>query len=499
MQIESRDLASADNHEIDALDTADTQIEEAEQKAFVDELSPSIAQQFNSYREQNKDMKPGERPPSTEIVDLTTTEVQSYARNFELDHRVIKSPKIKIEPMDEPPSSLALADTSHCESDDENYGCDGEYGAASKSQFTNAVDHFEEDNSSDMESEPMDEFDEESEIPDDILRELSEHKDVPESDDEEHDDQEHDDQEHNDEEHDDKEYDGEEPEDDRMEEDEDHEAYVEEEDLEGTAGNGKPGRARIARPKTKGRKKTNEIGLDKLKTDFKDIFRGNQHKTITDLNVAEGHRRDHTLLYIADEAPEPLREKAYEEARAIAAQMKFFKRVKGQTSVKYQKEGHKWLIEGMNTPLYTFQMYGVAMMLGFEKTSKFKGGLLADSMGLGKTIQTLALIVNSRPASKPRSTLIVVPKALRLQWLAAAKEHCGGKTFARTQLWAAIKEYGITKDIHKFDIVIATYHELSVKGTALHSQDWLRVCVDEGTCSPQNKLSTIQNSVQSEG
>jgi SNF2 family DNA or RNA helicase len=47
-----------------------------------------------------------------------------------------------------------------------------------------------------------------------------------------------------------------------------------------------------------------------------------------------------------------------------------------------------------------------------------KGGILADQMGLGKTVMMLANIVNGRPdpKKKQRATLIVAAPALVSQW-----------------------------------------------------------------------------------
>ena len=67
-------------------------------------------------------------------------------------------------------------------------------------------------------------------------------------------------------------------------------------------------------------------------------------------------------------------------------------------------------------PLMEHQKLGLAWMKGMEEGSN-KGGILADGMGLGKTIQALALMV-SRRSTNPhcKTTLIVAPIALLKQW-----------------------------------------------------------------------------------
>ncbi len=45
------------------------------------------------------------------------------------------------------------------------------------------------------------------------------------------------------------------------------------------------------------------------------------------------------------------------------------------------------------------------------------GGILADEMGMGKTVQMLAtMTVSPPPSSKPKGTLIVCPVGLLDQW-----------------------------------------------------------------------------------
>lgn len=55
--------------------------------------------------------------------------------------------------------------------------------------------------------------------------------------------------------------------------------------------------------------------------------------------------------------------------------------------------------------LKSFQLEGLDWMIKQEK-SKWKGGLLGDEMGMGKTIQAVSLIMSDYPAKSP--TLVVV-------------------------------------------------------------------------------------------
>ncbi|KAI0477367.1 SNF2 family N-terminal domain-containing protein [Xylariaceae sp. FL0804] len=70
----------------------------------------------------------------------------------------------------------------------------------------------------------------------------------------------------------------------------------------------------------------------------------------------------------------------------------------------------------MSCTLLPYQRVGLTWLKKQEESSH-KGGILADGMGLGKTIQAIALMLE-RPPTDPRqrTTLIVVPVALLKQW-----------------------------------------------------------------------------------
>ncbi len=60
----------------------------------------------------------------------------------------------------------------------------------------------------------------------------------------------------------------------------------------------------------------------------------------------------------------------------------------------------KWLIKGMESPLYHHQLLGAQWMVQRELSSQQpNGGLLADSMGLGMTVQMLACMVGNPPGA----------------------------------------------------------------------------------------------------
>ena len=69
----------------------------------------------------------------------------------------------------------------------------------------------------------------------------------------------------------------------------------------------------------------------------------------------------------------------------------------------------------MKTTLKHYQILGTAFMRRRETGSdRPRGGIMADAMGLGKTLMSLANIVNGKPKGKGklRTTLIVASPSL---------------------------------------------------------------------------------------
>ena len=71
--------------------------------------------------------------------------------------------------------------------------------------------------------------------------------------------------------------------------------------------------------------------------------------------------------------------------------------------------------------LVPYQPAGVKWMLERELSDNAPGGILADEMGLGKTIMTIATMIGN----PQKNTLLIVPKAVLLQWQRAFKQFAG--------------------------------------------------------------------------
>lgn len=97
----------------------------------------------------------------------------------------------------------------------------------------------------------------------------------------------------------------------------------------------------------------------------------------------------------------------------------------------------KWLVKGMKSTLYHHQLLGAQWMVSRELSDTAPyGGLLADSMGLGKTVQTLACMVGNPPSPDDHkrglhATLIVVPSSVIGQWMTEIRAHAEETTFPK--------------------------------------------------------------------
>lgn len=74
--------------------------------------------------------------------------------------------------------------------------------------------------------------------------------------------------------------------------------------------------------------------------------------------------------------------------------------------------------DSITRKLKPFQLEGLNWMMEQEKT-QYRGGLLGDEMGMGKTIQAVSLIMSDFPQREP--TLVIVPPVALMQWVSEIK------------------------------------------------------------------------------
>ncbi|KAG8781251.1 hypothetical protein FRC16_002901 [Serendipita sp. 398] len=119
-------------------------------------------------------------------------------------------------------------------------------------------------------------------------------------------------------------------------------------------------------------------------------------------------------------------------------------------------------LPGMQTALLAHQVIGVSWMLQREREDAkwARGGILADAMGLGKTVQSIGVIC-ANPSTDPgcAATLIVAPLALLEQWKQEISWKCEEGTF-NVLIYHGPNRPKNKHEIMKYDIVLTTYHTL---------------------------------------
>ncbi|KAJ2098960.1 DNA repair protein rad16 [Coemansia sp. S142-1] len=146
--------------------------------------------------------------------------------------------------------------------------------------------------------------------------------------------------------------------------------------------------------------------------------------------------------------------------------------------------------------LLPFQQEGVEWM-AHQEHSMFKGGILADEMGMGKTLQTIALMLVNR--GKP--TLVICPTVALLQWkseIEAATDALSVFVYYGNERKKILDDQGKVdaSEFAKYDVVLTTYAVMEsgfrrerfgyrLKGvlhretSVLHSINWFRIVLDE--------------------
>jgi adenine-specific DNA-methyltransferase len=108
-----------------------------------------------------------------------------------------------------------------------------------------------------------------------------------------------------------------------------------------------------------------------------------------------------------------------------------------------------------------------------------KGAILADEVGLGKTIEA-GLVISQRWAERKRRVLVITPSNLRKQWHQELTE----KFFLpcrilETKSYNAAVKSGDTFPFRCRDIVICSYHFAKAKASDIKATKWDLAVIDE--------------------
>lgn len=111
--------------------------------------------------------------------------------------------------------------------------------------------------------------------------------------------------------------------------------------------------------------------------------------------------------------------------------------------------------DNMNILLLPFQLEGLNWLIKQEE-SEFGGGILADEMGMGKTIQTLGLFLSDL---KKRPNLVVGPTVALMQWRNEIEAHTKDGTVKVLLFHGAARETD-PKELEKYDVILTLYSVL---------------------------------------
>ncbi|KAL5520215.1 hypothetical protein ACEPAG_9428 [Sanghuangporus baumii] len=142
------------------------------------------------------------------------------------------------------------------------------------------------------------------------------------------------------------------------------------------------------------------------------------------------------------------------------------------------------LLNGMVVRLLPHQIIGVAWMVDQEKSEDKLGGILADAMGLGKTIQMIATMVFNRPPSRTvefefferrrldkgkakevqqerKTTLVLAPASLLQQWYEEFDDKVDPGVF-RVHIHHGRDKLKTVKEIEEYDVIIASHQSVVI-------------------------------------
>lgn len=158
---------------------------------------------------------------------------------------------------------------------------------------------------------------------------------------------------------------------------------------------------------------------------------------------------------------------------------------------------------GLKIKLLPFQLEGLHW-LKRQENSKYRGGVLSDEMGMGKTIQMIALIMDDLERSP---TLVVAPTVALMQWKNEIEEHTGGAL--KVYIFHGANRTNDLADLKDYQVVLTTYsvlesvYRLQAYGfrrktglkkerSVLHNVDFYRVVLDEAHNIKDRQSSTAK-------
>ncbi|CAR27425.1 ZYRO0C16544p [Zygosaccharomyces rouxii] len=158
---------------------------------------------------------------------------------------------------------------------------------------------------------------------------------------------------------------------------------------------------------------------------------------------------------------------------------------------------------GMKVRLLPFQLEGL-LWLKRQEEGKYRGGVLSDEMGMGKTIQMISLIMDNVSNSP---TLVVAPTVALMQWKNEIEEHTGG--VLKAYIFHGSNRTNNMADLEGYQVILTTYsvlesvYRLQTYGfrrktglkkekSVLHNTHFYRVVLDEAHNIKDRQSSTAK-------
>src|ERR1700732_2378399 len=109
-----------------------------------------------------------------------------------------------------------------------------------------------------------------------------------------------------------------------------------------------------------------------------------------------------------------------------------------------------------------------------------KGVILADEVGLGKTIEA-SLVIAQRWAERRRRILLIVPASLRKQWSQELYDKSSlPSVIVERKSYNDLRKKGIARPFeHNDHVVITSYEFAALKADEIHAGQWDLVVFDE--------------------
>lgn len=153
--------------------------------------------------------------------------------------------------------------------------------------------------------------------------------------------------------------------------------------------------------------------------------------------------------------------------------------------------------EGLKKILLDHQLHGLKFMI-WRENEAVSGGIIADEMGIGKSAEVIALIVqqkeNQIDDEEGGATLIITDLSLIEQWHNEFKKFCKPNVLKCYSFYAKDQK-PIDKIARKYDVVITNYSVISsafMKKKSFLEVDWERIVLDEahGIRNPETQKAS---------